>query len=377
MDSDLYVVAWIGEPAADGDGLVRRVGGGEESLIEAVCSGEADSLERAAVDSGELQVVDELAEDQRVPEAVRRAAFASGLQSGLAVPLTYGGTDFGVLGVYAARADAFGRHERLGFATLAEVVGLGITAARQRNLLLSDTVLELGLEVSDPGAFLASASQRLDAVLTVEGIVPQDEESLLFYVLVEGADPERLIEEAADATGVEPRRVVQSFDEEESEPGGLVELSVSGASPVRRLAAQGTTVRTARYEAGTGRVVAEASPDASAREVIEAVTEAFPDTELVTKRERQREVETAQEFRSDLRDRLTDRQLQALRTAFLADYFESPRGSTAREVGDALDITAPTLLHHLRAAQRKLLESFFEEDAGRPVERRRDRDRDA
>jgi hypothetical protein len=113
-------------------------------------------------------------------------------------------------------------------------------------------------------------------------------------------------------------------------------------------------------------VVAEASPDTDAREVVEAVTDAFPGTELVTKREREREVETAQAFRSDLRERLTDRQLQALRTAFLADYFESPRGSSAREVGDALGITAPTLLHHLRAAQRKLLEAFFEEEAQLP-----------
>jgi predicted DNA binding protein len=30
-------------------------------------------------------------------------------------------------------------------------------------------------------------------------------------------------------------------------------------------------------------------------------------------------------------------------------------------VAESLDITAPTLLYHLRAGQRKLLSSFFEE----------------
>jgi hypothetical protein len=370
VDSDLYAAAWIGEPG--GDGLVHRAGGGDEGLLEAAVEGSTTpgaAPERAAVESGELRAVEALAEDEAVPEPVRRAAFAGGLQSGLAVPLAYGDTGYGVLGVYAARPDAFGRHERLGFATLGEVVGFAINAARQRNLLLSDTVLELGLRVSDPGAFLAAASGRLDATLTVEGIVPQDEETLLCYVLVEGADPEALAAAAAGTAGVEARRVVHTVEEDnggDTGQGGLVELAVSGASPARRLVARGATVRTARYESGSGRVVAEASPDTDAREVVEAVTDAFPGTELVTKREREREVETAQAFRSDLRERLTDRQLQALRTAFLADYFESPRGSSAREVGDALGITAPTLLHHLRAAQRKLLEAFFEEEAQLP-----------
>jgi predicted DNA binding protein len=89
------------------------------------------------------------------------------------------------------------------------------------------------------------------------------------------------------------------------------------------------------------------------------VTRRF-DAEVLAKREEEREIETAQEFRNDLHDRLTDRQETVLRTAFLADYFESPRGSAAEEVAAALDITAPTLLYHLRAGQRKLLEEFFQ-----------------
>jgi predicted DNA binding protein len=81
---------------------------------------------------------------------------------------------------------------------------------------------------------------------------------------------------------------------------------------------------------------------------------------VLAKRQRERERTTATAFRDELRDRLTDRQETVLRTAFLADYFESPRGSTAEEVADALDITGPTLLYHLRASQRKLLEEFFD-----------------
>ena len=36
----------------------------------------------------------------------------------------------------------------------------------------------------------------------------------------------------------------------------------------------------------------------------------------------------------------------------------------AEEGAASLDITAPTLLYHLRASQRKLLEAFYEERDG-------------
>jgi predicted DNA binding protein len=51
-----------------------------------------------------------------------------------------------------------------------------------------------------------------------------------------------------------------------------------------------------------------------------------------------------------------------LRTAYLADYFEAPRGSTAEQVAASLDITGSTLLHHLRAGERKLLDVYLDGD---------------
>ena len=78
-----------------------------------------------------------------------------------------------------------------------------------------------------------------------------------------------------------------------------------------------------------------------------------------------RSVPTAHDLRSELGGELTDRQKTALRTAYLAGYFESPRDSTAEEVGEALDITGSTLLHHLRTGQRKLLDTYFDGEDGR------------
>ena len=79
----------------------------------------------------------------------------------------------------------------------------------------------------------------------------------------------------------------------------------------------------------------------------------------MAKSETARETASIEAFQDALDDRLTDRQRTVLRTAYLADYFESPRGSTSEEVADALDISGPTMLHHLRRAERKLVDAFL------------------
>jgi predicted DNA binding protein len=101
------------------------------------------------------------------------------------------------------------------------------------------------------------------------------------------------------------------------------------------------------------------------RQVGEALRRQF-DADTVSKVQRDRSVTTAGDMRSELGSELTERQETALRTAYLAGYFESPRDSTAEEVGEALGITGSTLLHHLRTGQRKLLDTYFDtEESGR------------
>ena len=61
------------------------------------------------------------------------------------------------------------------------------------------------------------------------------------------------------------------------------------------------------------------------------------------------------------RDRLTDRQLEAVRTAYEMGYFDRPRGATAGEIATELDISPSTLTEHLATGQRKLFGDFLGE----------------
>ena len=63
------------------------------------------------------------------------------------------------------------------------------------------------------------------------------------------------------------------------------------------------------------------------------------------------------------RGRLTDRQLEVLRTAYRRGYFERPRGANASELAEALDIDPSTFAEHLASAQRKLLSDVLEDGA--------------
>lgn len=353
-DADLYRFAWIAEPVVGEASITTSASAGADDVLEQLRDGfgaEPPSPEQRALETGEVQLVTGLADAGVAPEPIQRAAFARGLYSCVAVPLTYGSTVYGVLGIYADRQDALTDRERGSYAALGRVTGFAIHATRQRQLVLSDTVVEITYRIGDPTAPLVAASTALSEPLTVDGVVPVGEGELLAYVSLVDATAGDL------AAHLEPETPARPIRDDE---GDLVKVHLDDGSPLTVLADLGTTIRAATFD-GTAEIVVETAPDADLREIRGRLAEAFDTVELAAKREQERSIETAGEFRRALRDRLTDRQLTVLQTAYLADYFESPRGSTSEEVGESLDITGPTLLHHLRAAERKLLAAFFED----------------
>lgn len=360
-ETDIYEFAWVGERDLGTDDVTVRASAGSTgrtlSEIDGCLDSPTQTPEERAIDAGEPAIVQPLGQAESVPEPVRRAAFADGLQSLLAIPLTYGSSVYGVVGIYATDKNAFSERERESFGTLGEMAGFAINATRNRSLLLSDTIVELTLDIGASGDPLARLASDEDATLSVTGFVPQEGE-LRCYLAVSDADPNALGESVTDYDGIGPARVIDDHSD-----GGTIEVTLADDTLLGRLASLGVTVESATFGTDGGEAVVELPPDENVRRIAESVTRPH-DATVVAKRERERDVTTAREFRDELRDKLTDRQENALRTAFFANYFESPRGSSAEEVADALDITGPTLLHHLRAGQRKLLAEFIAPNDG-------------
>ncbi|WP_226006116.1 bacterio-opsin activator domain-containing protein [Natrinema salinisoli] len=275
------------------------------------------------------------------------------------VSLAYGDTVYGTLSVATERDGAFEDDERTWLATIGRQVGYAIAAIRRRNLLLSDRVVELEIACRDDGSFFVDASRRLDCRFELDSLVPIGESTQLSYVRLEGASPADVFELADDAPWIEDCRLVET-----DEDGWRVEFVVQGSSPVLTLTEYGVTVHEAVFEGGSATITGDCAADADLRTIVDGLRSAFPDSELLGKREAERAVQTAREFREGLEDRLTDRQEAALRAAYFGGYYDWPRESTAEEVADAMGVSSPTLHNHLRKGQHELLRTFFDEPGG-------------
>ncbi|WP_276300308.1 bacterio-opsin activator domain-containing protein [Halorussus lipolyticus] len=366
VKTELYQVAWVGEPSPNGSKMTNVVGAGLDDqtrdLIDSIDASE-DSIEpvpRAYYD-GETHVVQSVPDDDSLPEQRREDILERGDRSGIAVPIRYGDTTYGVLSVGSDRLSAFSDRETDAFEVLGEVIGFAIGAVKHRRLALSDAVVELKFRLTDTESFYVAVTDELGCRLALEGMAAGPDGNLLFYDTVAGADTEEVLDYADEWDNVEDARLVSDRDDE-----SLVEFTMSGSSLVVTLSEYGAKTKSATSEDGESTIVAELPADADVRSVVERVQTKFPDVELVAKREQDRQVRTTRDFRQDFDERLTDAQRTALRAAYFAGYYEWPRDSTAEEVADALGVSSPTFHQHIRKAQRELLGAFFDWDGDRP-----------
>ena len=59
-------------------------------------------------------------------------------------------------------------------------------------------------------------------------------------------------------------------------------------------------------------------------------------------------------------NRMTERQKEAVRTAYEMGYFENPKRANASQVADEMGVAPSTFSEHLSSAESKILEGFFE-----------------
>lgn len=357
--ADLYEFVWIGDWGVTRERLrVATAAGDASTLQDALATGAGPNSavpERLAVERGTTQTADPIAEKDSISREIRVAAFGRGLQSSLGIPIKYGDTVYGVIGVYTARKEGFNEQEVASLETLGTIAGFAVNAIRQEDLLFADTVTELTLTISNTQHPFVQAAAVADESFSLDGAVPQTEDTAVCYLRGHDATDKAVttLENHVDVASV---RVV-----EEGTTKILLELIISGATPATTVTDWGAAITDATYTADGAELVAELPSGCDVRDVVETIDEQFGQTEIRATKRKPRDPTTVEAFTDELSERLTEKQYQVLRTAYLSDYFTSPRGSTSAEVAEALDITGPTVLYHLRNAQQKILDTFFED----------------
>ncbi|WP_058827039.1 bacterio-opsin activator domain-containing protein [Haloferax sp. Q22] len=296
-----------------------------------------------------------------ISEAHRAAVFGDAAAdldavSALCVAIDYRETTYGALVVYD-ETDGFDEESVGLFSDLGATVGNGINATQSKQLLNGDSVVELEFQIAGAGdaGVLAGLSATLDCRLSLDGVTRAGDE-LTCFVSVAGASGCDAVAAAIDSDDVSQARVVADGDEE-----SVVELRTDAEAVLSTAIDHGASVERLTLSEGSGTLALHVAADADHGALVEAVTAAAPGVSVVAKREVERSVQSADSFRRTLDSKLTDRQKTVLETSLVSGYFEWPRGSTAEEVADSLGISPPTLHEHLRTAERKLIETYFDE----------------
>ncbi|AXR83466.1 diguanylate cyclase/phosphodiesterase (GGDEF &EAL domains) with PAS/PAC sensor(s) [Natrarchaeobaculum sulfurireducens] len=366
VEADGVAFAWIGRPdAADASLEPVAWAGSNEEYLDRISLDVAGSTEPSCktARSDEPSVVENVIEDLQ-HESWRRQALDAGFQSAISVPLELEEYSYGVLTVYATEPDAFTALEQTVFTELGEAIANAVTATKTREALHAETLVELTLSLSDSSDVLSRIASLTDARVAFDGLGTNTGEDTVLFFETRGSSPDAVSEVLADLVSVSEHQLI-SHDEDRCR----FEALVAGDTLASRLVRHGASPRTIRADGDETVVTVDVPTGTDVREFVAVVADHHGEVDLRSRQHVERTMHTRRELVTALFDELTDRQLEVLRTAYFAGFFEWPRESTGEDVAEMLDVSQPTVNRHLRIAQQRLLTQLFEPETATPAER--------
>lgn len=355
VDAGPFAFAWIGDVDAREETIRPRARAGRDrgylgGVDFDASTEDAEPAVRTAR-SRSPTVVNEISAAPRTAPW-REEALACEFRSVVSVPLLEADRLHGVLTVYATEAEAFDTLSQRVFEGVADAVARGIGALEREQALLADTVVELSLRLVGGDDLFGRVARETGATVELKGVVPR-EDSMLLFLVVRDAPAGRV------RSTLEADPAVSAVEHVGRSGTDRFEVTVDGEPLLTRLVEEAATLGGITATADDTRLQIALPVNADVREVIEALRADYSGVYLLSRTERPQEFLDEQSFRATLERRLTDRQLEALNTAFLGGYFDWPREHTSEEIADLLGVSQPTFNHHLRIAERKLLSMLF------------------
>lgn len=352
VESPAFVAAWIGR--ADDDELAPQAWAGDATgyldTVDLTLADDGGPPSVRAARSEDLVVESSVSADLRSAEW-RAAAVRHGFQSAISVPLHTDDASYGVLTVFASEQSLFGDSMQTVFAELGTKIGNALRNVDTRQWLTADRVTEIEVTVDDPGDPLARLAAGVRSSLHLEGTVTRDDGTTAFATIPDPAGDVATV--ATELTGVQSARAIGDSD------ANLYEVCLDEQCLAATVAEHGGRLRSLSVEDGRADIRVELPPTARVREFVDGL-DRYGDTRLRTRRTLTRPDRGEGGFRAALRDRLSERQDQMLRTAYLSGFFEWPRTTTGEEVAESFDVTQPTVNRHLRVGMRKCLELVYD-----------------
>lgn len=359
--SDSYRFAWVCAIDSGTDSVQARAEAGVDGYLDEIPFS-VDPTEPTgrgptgrAIRTQEMQVTQNVYEDPDY-EPWYDDAREYGYRSSASIPIVHEGTLYGVIGLHSERAYAFSEEEREVVSQLGDVVGHAIAAVERKRALMSDEIVELEFRMHDIEALDVSLPDGDTVVF--DRVVPIDDGSYLEYGVATG-NAIGIVEQFVDAESTPhsgPVNVVARNGDETR-----FEVTLNEPAFLPEIITRGGRLHEARIENGNYYIRIHLPPSTEVSTVVDAITDAFPGTETITRRQIVRTPSTPQQIRRTLANRLTERQWTALEAGYAAGFFEWPRDSSGEDVAESLGIGASTFHQHVRKAERKLMQEIFED----------------
>jgi CheY-like chemotaxis protein/putative methionine-R-sulfoxide reductase with GAF domain/predicted DNA-binding protein (UPF0251 family) len=361
---DQYELAWVGQYDRLIDGLVTsQRAGAEMDVLDDVAVRTEDGDEAAgptslAVHHRSIQVVEDVAAD---PPLTRwqRDALERGIRSIVALPLSYEASLYSVLTVYSGVPGLFDGLELTVLEEMADTIAYALNAVESKKALVSEARTRLEFSLDGTSLALVEMARELDCNVVVERFVTRSDGGLRSFFTTRGA--------TADAVRQFGHRlpITQLSHVSTYGTGGETVCrfgaDLTDESLAARVVTHGGKPQTQHVEEGVATVEVDLASDAAVREFVEMFQSYYPEAELVAQRTEEPTQQTLVEARGSLSETLTDRQLEAIQTAYYNGYFEQPRERTGTEIATSMGIAQPTFNRHLRNAHQRLCQTLFED----------------
>lgn len=363
-EGDTYTFAWIGEYESTLDQINPVEADGYQQGYLGPLLFSIDEQEQnpkpteEAVMSRETVVVDDLLSKNPPHQPWREAALTRGYRSVIAIPLMYEGSIYGTLTIYSGQPGLFDDSERRVLSELGETVAHAINAIESKQALVSDTVVELELRVNLPDHPLVELVEEGgdDRAFEFESIVPTDAGNYRIFYHVHGMPPDEFLEFVDRTIIMRNSQLVAEYD------ACLFESVLTEESLLFWLLDRGAIPQSFVVDQSGGQLRVELSGDIDIRSFVEHFKAAYPESELVASRKCERKTRTRRGLKTDIEERLTDRQREILQIAYFSGYFNTPRDRTGEEIADSIGVSAPTVSDHIRAGLRNLFDFIYEDD---------------
>lgn len=312
---------------------------------------------RTAVEESEVTVASLSSQvGEGVDRIHRTVADDSTFDTAIAVPVMYQETTRGGTVLFADESIELSERERSTLLEVGEAAGNAVKSLQTRELVDTDSVVELELGVTDREDIFIDLSAEYDCRIHVDGVHQKSEDEVVCYLTVHTRSAEEIMGFFAEKESVENYHVVD-------DTGGdiLLQCLVSDSAIIVEITRAPAGLVEFYAEEGVGNLSVQFAPDIDLREILETLKSDFGDIELVSKQYTETPYQSVGRFRGTVDDRLTERQDEVISAAFRSGYFDWPRDSTAEDIAEMLELAPPTLHEHLREAERKLVETYLEE----------------